>query len=79
MVTVKGSWAGIVSLDVFLNVSKAEEKSLNSATEMIKKEFSQFIKEAIEEKFDGFPDGGTVQISDICIEPFCVVNGEKGE
>lgn len=76
--TVKGGWAGIVSLDVLLNVNKAEDKSLNAATKMLEEEFAQFVKEAIEEKFDGFPDGGWVQISDICIEPFEIIKREGG-
>ena len=78
MVTIKGSLAGNVCLDVLLNVHKAEEKSLNLATKMLEDEFTQFVKEAIEEKFDGFPDGGGVQISDICIEPFEIIKREGG-
>lgn len=62
------------SLDVLLNVNKAEDKSLNAATKMLEEEFAQFVKEAIEEKFDGFPDGGGVQISDVSIQPFTIIN-----
>ena len=74
--TVKGGWVGTVSLDVLLNVNKAEDKSLNAATKMLEEEFAQFVKEAIEEKFDGFQDGGGVQISDIYIKPFEIIKRE---
>ena len=78
-VTVKGNWCGIVDVDIIIKGSSAKKESVDAATKMLQDELGDQIKEAILEALDHLPDGGEVHISDVCVEPFCIVNNNSKE
>lgn len=75
---IKANWSGIVSIDIEIEADndKVNDTSMGEATHLLEDELTTEIKEAIGYVCDFFPDGGEVQISDVCIEPFQVVEGE---
>ena len=74
---VKCNWSGIVSVDIEVDGSKVDEESISAATQMLKEELTNEIQEAITGACDYFPDGGEVQISDVCIDPFHLVRSKE--
>ena len=78
-VTVKGNWCGIVDIDIIVKGSSANKESVDAATKVLQDELSSHIKEAILEIFDNLPDGGEVRISDVCVEPFRVIDENSKE
>lgn len=75
-VTVKGNWCGIVDIDIIIKGSSANQKSVDAATKILRDELSSHLKEAILESLDNLPDGGEVSISDVCIDPFHVIDNK---
>lgn len=77
MQKVKANWSGIVSIDINIEGNKIDDKSMGRATQMLKDELTAEIKDAIYGVCSYFPDGGEVQISDVCIDPFHLVRSKE--
>jgi len=79
MPKVKANWSGIVSIDIEVVGDKIDDASLKSATQLLRDELAEEIQEHISSACCHFPEGGKVQISDVCIEPFHIIEGEESK
>lgn len=77
MPKVKANWSGIISVDIEVIGDKIDDASLKSATQLLSDELTEEIQEHISFACGHFPEGGKVQISDVCIEPFHIIEGEE--
>lgn len=69
--TFKAKWNGSIGIDVIIKSSVVpDDKALSEGSTMVEDELTGIIKDTISEIFDGFPDGGGVEISDVSVTPF---------